>query len=288
MQTIPFTKMHGLGNNYVYIDCFKNVLDEKNLSKMAVAVSDVSTGIGSDGMILIYPSTKADVKMRIFNKDGSEAKNCGNGLRCVAKYAYENNYVSSKIMSIETISGVLEATISEKQGIVDQVSVNMGAPRLSRKQIPMIGNDADQVVQEPFFVSDLGLQVFITAVSMGNPHAVIFVPNIHADLHYTWGPKIERDRRFPERVNVEFVQVESSVKLHFRVWERGSGVTKGCGTGACAAVVAAVLTGHCVRDQDVIVCLEGGNLTIRWQANGHVIMKGPATSIATGILHIPH
>lgn len=282
MQNIPFTKMHGLGNSYIYIDCFKHVLDENSLFQLAVAVSNVSTGLGSDGMILICPSSKADVKMRIFNKDGSEGKNCGNGLRCVAKYFYENNYITSKTMSIETLSGVMLATVELQEGLVDQVSVNMGAPQLARKHIPMRGSELDQVVQEPFYINDLDLQVLITAVSMGNPHAVIFVPNIHLDLHYTWGPKIERDARFPEQVNVEFVQVESPLKLHFRVWERGSGATKACGTGACAALVAAILAGHCYRDQEVTVCLEGGNLTICWQSDGDVIMKGPATLVATG------
>jgi diaminopimelate epimerase len=280
MERIPFTKMHGLGNNYIYIDVFKTELKEENLSDLAIKVSSVYTGIGSDGLILICPSDQAPVKMRIFNNDGSEGKNCGNGLRCVAKYAYENKIVEEKCFKIETLSGLVEANVEVKDGKVSMVTVNMGNPRLSREEIPMLGEPADQIVSEPFQVS--GETLLLTAVSMGNPHGIMYVENIDLAPVTTLGPVIEKDERFPESVNVEFVEIVNEEEIHFRVWERGSGVTQACGTGACAAVVASVLNGKTKRGVETTVHLAGGDLLITWAESGEVYMKGPAEIICKG------
>ncbi|MBA3957964.1 MAG: diaminopimelate epimerase [Parachlamydiaceae bacterium] len=277
MNTLAFTKMHGLGNSYIYIERQKNRhLSEKDLPGLAQAVACPNTGIGSDGLITIEPSSIASIKMRIFNKDGSEAKNCGNGLRCVAKYAFENNLVSSSKMTIETISGIVEAHVEDSH-----VSINMGAPRLCRQDLPMNGAPCDRIIAEPFSICGQKLQ--LTAISMGNPHAVFFVDTQHHNLHRTLGPQIEIDARFPEKTNVEFIWVENDHSLHMRVWERGSGVTQACGTGACAALVAAVLNGFCKKNETVTVHLEGGKLEIVWLDTGAIMMKGPAVTVATGV-----
>ncbi|MGP4108973.1 diaminopimelate epimerase [Virgibacillus sp. L01] len=277
---IPFTKMHGLGNNYIYIDLFKFTIAEEHLSGLAQSVSDVYTGIGSDGMILIQPSDAADVGMRIFNKDGSEGQSCGNGLRCVAKYAYENGIIQREKFQIETRANTVEAKVSVKDGLVHEVTINMGEPILRRQAIPMMGEDSLQVVAEPFTVGAEKLDV--TAVSMGNPHAVFFVDSIDTAPLYELGPIIEKDQRFPDGVNVEFIEVISPKELNFQVWERGSGVTQACGTGACASVVAAVLNGSVKQNQDITVHLAGGDLIINWDDKGSVWMTGGADVIATG------
>lgn len=290
MQEIPFIKMHGLGNCYVYVDCFAHSLREADLSNIAIAVSDVNKGIGSDGMILIGPSSKAAVKMRIFNKDGSEGKNCGNGLRCVAKYAYEKGYVKNNAFPIETLSGIVHAEVQinaanePNKFNTSNVFINMGKPILDRENVPMLGKKSNMVVNEPFDIS--GQNLLLTAVSMGNPHAVFFVSDISNAPYKTLGPIIECDPRFPEKINVEFIEIESPTSIHCRVWERGSGVTQACGTGACAVAVAAILTGRSQKETDIAVHLEGGTLTIRWQNNGEILMKGPATTIATGKLFL--
>lgn len=277
---IEFTKMHGLGNSYIYVDAHKHALSEKWLPELARAVSCPYTGIGSDGLILIGPSHVAAVKMRIFNKDGSEAGNCGNGLRCVAKYAYEHGLVASKKMTIETRSGVVHAEIKRHTEAETLVCIDMGMPRLARHEIPMKGKRTSQVVAEPFEVS--GYQLALTAVSMGNPHAVFFVDEKENRLHSSLGSHIEKDPRFPEGVNVEFVYPESPTSLHCRVWERGSGITQACGTGACAVVVAAVLNNISPENKWITVHLAGGDLQILWHTN--VLMSGPAVTIASGIL----
>ncbi|WP_164668259.1 diaminopimelate epimerase [Virgibacillus doumboii] len=277
---IPFTKMHGLGNNYIYIDLFNFDIAEEHLSGLARNVSNVNTGIGSDGMILIQPSKAADVGMRIFNSDGSEAKSCGNGLRCVAKYAYEQGLVSGEHFHIETIVNIVEAEVKTESGVVQEVTINMGQPVLERSLIPMQGADVPEVIAEPFIVGDQQLNV--TAVSMGNPHAVFFVDSINDAPLYELGPVIEKDQRFPDGVNVEFIETVSRNELNFRVWERGSGITQACGTGACASVVAAVLNEKAKRDEDITVHLSGGDLTIKWDNFGDVWMTGGAEVIATG------
>jgi len=277
---IPFIKMHGLGNSYIYIDLFKYQIEEELLPDIARKVSSVNTGIGSDGMILIHPSDKADVGMRIFNKDGSEGQNCGNGLRCTAKYAYENGIVDKKEFSIETKATIVEAQVVLKEEQVCEITINMGEPILRRKQIPMMGNDDSEVIAESFVINDQKLE--LTSVSMGNPHAVFFVEAIEEAPLYALGPAIEKDSRFPNGVNVEFIEVVSPNELHFRVWERGSGVTQACGTGACASVVASILNQHAKRDEDVLVHLAGGDLTIKWDKKGDVWMTGGAEVIAEG------
>ncbi|MFG6117018.1 diaminopimelate epimerase [Halobacillus sp. MO56] len=280
---IPFIKMHGLGNNYVFVDTFEFNLEEEILPALARKVSDVYTGIGSDGLILIHPSDQAEVGMRIFNKDGSEGRNCGNGLRCVAKYAYDYGLVKDRSFTIEAKSGVVDASVTVEDKKVSSITIDMGKPFLSRSQIPMAGEEKDQVVAESFQVSHHPLE--LTAVSMGNPHAVFFVEDIHTAPLYELGPIITEDRRFPEGINVEFVEVVSKKELHFRVWERGSGVTQACGTGACAAGVASVLNGYSDKNTEILVHLSGGDLVIRWDEDDRVWMTGPADIIATGTFY---
>ncbi|MBU8905395.1 diaminopimelate epimerase [Desertibacillus haloalkaliphilus] len=273
--------MHGLGNNYIYVDLFKESLPEERLADIAVKVADVHTGIGSDGLILVCPSEMAPVKMRIFNNDGSEAKNCGNGLRCVAKFAYEHGYVNERTFKIETLAGLVEATVHTEDGKnVDLVTVDMGEPRLKRKDLPMLGDPEAEVIAEPLELD--GETLAMTAVSMGNPHVIFFVDTIDEAPVTSVGPRLEKHELFPEWVNVEFVEVVSEKELHFRVWERGSGITQACGTGACAAVVAAALNEKVARDQEVIVHLLGGDLNITWTSEGKVLMTGPAETIFKG------
>jgi diaminopimelate epimerase len=282
MKTLKFTKMHGLGNNYIYVNMFEESIEEANLASLAVSVSDPYTGIGSDGMILICSSETAAVKMRIFNNDGSEAKNCGNGLRCVAKYAYENGLTEAKEFMIETLGGLVTANLTtDSQNKVELITVNMGNPILSPEQIPVRGySDKDNIVNEP--VTFAGEELKMTAVSMGNPHAIFFVEKIDEAPLYTLGPVIEKDAMFPDWVNAEFVEIISETEMHFRVWERGSGVTQACGTGACAAAVAAILNGKAKKDTEITVHLAGGDLIINWNSGGDVYMTGPAEVICSG------
>ena len=283
MRSFSFTKMHGLGNSYIYVNMFKERLLEEELPDIARRVANVHTGIGSDGLILICPSDVAPVKMRIFNSDGSEGKNCGNGLRCVAKYAYEHGIVRDEQFEIETLSGLVEARLFVENGKVSSVEVNMGRPRLSREEIPMVGKEKDMVINEP--IEFAGHTYYMTGVSMGNPHAVFYVDHIERAPVTTLGPIIEKDARFPEGINVEFVEVVNDREIHFRVWERGSGVTQACGTGACAAVVASVLNGKTKRNEETVVHLAGGDLYITWKENGDVFMRGGAETICTGVYY---
>ncbi|OOE14125.1 diaminopimelate epimerase [Fictibacillus arsenicus] len=286
MKKMNFTKMHGLGNNYIYVNMFEETIAEADLADLAVAVSNPYTGIGSDGMILICPSEKAPVKMRIFNNDGSEAKNCGNGLRCVAKYAYENGIVEEDEFQIETLGGLVTAKlIVDENHLVSQVTVNMGNPILIPDQVPVKGfSNKSSVINEP--VSFKGNDLNMTAVSMGNPHAIFFVDNIEEAPLHSLGPVIEKDPIFPDWVNAEFVEIVSEQEMHFRVWERGSGITQACGTGACAAAVAAVLNKKAEKNTDITVHLAGGDLIINWQDEGDVLMTGPAEVICTGEYYI--
>ncbi|WZY00607.1 diaminopimelate epimerase [Bacillus sp. FSL W7-1360] len=282
---MKFTKMHGLGNSYIYVNTFEEALLEESLRTLAIKLSNPNTGIGSDGLILIGPSERADVRMRVFNLDGSEAKNCGNGLRCVAKYSFEHGLVSEERFCIETLGGIVSVTVHlDEARIVETVTVNMGAPVLARDAIPMIGEGEERVVNETFVVA--GETVAMTAVSMGNPHAVLFVPDVEVAPVATLGQALSMDVRFPDGVNVEFVEVVSSNEYRFRVWERGSGMTEACGTGACAAVVAGVLNGHTKQGEQVCVHLPGGDLMITWAVDGTVQMQGPATYICTGTVFL--
>ncbi|WLD92682.1 diaminopimelate epimerase [Alkalihalobacillus sp. AL-G] len=285
MNQFKFTKMHGLGNNYIYVDLFHERLSENLLSSIAIDVSNPNTGIGSDGLILICPSEKADVKMRIFNNDGSEARNCGNGLRCVAKYVFEHAIVDKDTFTIETLGGNVHATVHPSKTDEVMVTINMGEPRLKRSDLPMAGSPDDQIINETLevvFPEMKDHEWKMTGVSMGNPHAVFFIKDIDKAPVRTFGPFLEKHHVFPEGVNVEFVEVINNKELHFRVWERGSGITQACGTGACAAVVAAVLNGKTTRDQEVTVHLSGGDLFVTWTAQGEVLMAGPAVTICEG------
>ncbi|MBR0600785.1 diaminopimelate epimerase [Bacillus safensis] len=284
MTSFQFTKMHGLGNNYIYVNQMKEQLPEEQLSEIAIRVSSVYTGIGSDGMILICPSDVAPVKMRIFNNDGSEGKNCGNGLRCVAKYVYEHHIVTDTTFQIETLSGLVKATVHAQDGHVQLVTVDMGKPRFEKEAMPMLGEPTSTTINEPLDFGTANLNG--TAVSMGNPHIVFYLEDIEKAPLHTLGPIIEKHDMFPEGVNVEFVEVVSETELHFRVWERGSGITQACGTGACAAAVSTIVNGKAKKETDMTVHLAGGDLIIRWKDNDHVLMTGPAETICDGTFYL--
>lgn len=285
-----FTKMHGLGNNYLVfsqLDEPENVLDEACYPELSKKLSDVHFGVGSDGIILISASQIADFQMRIFNKDGSEARNCGNGLRCVAKYVYDHGHVKETEFTIETMGGTVGVQVepetgSGRQSRVRSVTVDMGTPGLLKGLIPMIGDPSERPFNELHHYG--GESMRVTSVSMGNPHAIIFTDDVHAVPLERVGPLIEHSPIFPERVNVGWVQVNSPREIEYRVWERGSGVTLACGTGACAAVVAASL--HRLVDlfEPITVRLPGGVLTISWEKDGHVRMRGEADYICCGEL----
>ena len=272
-----FTKMHGAGNDYVYVDCFRESLPESP-EELAQRIADRHTGVGGDGLILICPSKVADARMRMFNADGSEAEMCGNGVRCVAKYVYEHGLAKDNPLSIETGAGVLwlELMLHDKQ--VDRVRVDMGEPVLTAEQIPTTLT-GDPPVDVPLVIGDRELSV--TCVSMGNPHCVTFVEQLSDDWVLSIGPKIETDVHFPNRTNVEFVEVLGRGELRQRTWERGSGETLACGTGACAVTVAGVLSGR--TERQVTIHLTGGDLEIEWNENdNHVYKTGPAIEVFSG------
>lgn len=274
---MKFTKMHGAGNDYVYVDGFTESVDDP--ARLAQAVSDRHFGVGGDGLILILPSTVADVRMRIFNADGSEAEMCGNGLRCVAKYAYDHGLVDRLGITIETGAGLLAvAMVTNAAGRVDRVRVNMGRPRLTRAEIPMSGPPAERVIDQELTVLDRTLR--INCVSMGNPHCVIFVADVANFPVATYGPAIEHHPLFTRRTNVEFVQVLNPGEVRQRTWERGAGETLACGTGAAAVTVAGLLTGH--TGNRLLNHLAGGDLEMAWDGTGEVIMTGPAVEVFTG------
>ncbi|MDR1887668.1 MAG: diaminopimelate epimerase [Prevotellaceae bacterium] len=274
-----FVKMHGTGNDYVYIDCFDQNVD--NPQKLAVEVSDRHKGIGSDGLILIMPSEVCDFRMRMFNADGSEAQMCGNGSRCVGKYVYDRGYTDRKTITLETLAGVKTLELFPVGGKVEKVKVDMGAPVLDAGNIPVVWHDRQLINETVDFEPE---KYALTAVSMGNPHAVIFTEGIdNLDLE-TIGKKIENHPMFSERVNVEFVEIISPVHAKMRVWERGSGETLACGTGACAVEVAAVLNRKLERK--ATVSLLGGDLEIEWnESNSHVYLTGEAVTVFEGIYY---
>jgi diaminopimelate epimerase len=272
-----FTKMHGAGNDYVYVNAFEERLPE-DLPRLAIAVSDRHKGIGSDGLILIRPSPVADARMQMFNADGSEAEMCGNGVRCVAKYVYDHGIARRDPLRIETARGILELRLSTSGGKVTSVRVNMGPPILKAAEIPT-RLPGDPPVLVPLDVAGRELQV--TCVSMGNPHCVTFVDEITDDLVLRVGPQIERHAAFPNRVNAEFIQLVSPSEAIMRVWERGSGETQACGTGACAAAVAGVLAG--LTERRVLMHLPGGDLELEWSPSGEVYLTGPAVEVFEGV-----
>jgi diaminopimelate epimerase len=275
-----FTKMHGAGNDYVYVDCFRNPMphDPAGLSR---AISDRHFGVGSDGLILICPSDKADARMRMFNADGSEAEMCGNGVRCVAKYVYDHGLIRKPTLTVETGRGVLTLDLEINGGTVRQVRVDMGEPILEASLIPTTLT-GDPPVNVPLVV--LGspeTTLRVTCVSMGNPHCISFVEDLTDHLVRGVGPKVERHPAFPRRTNAEFVHVSRADDVNVRVWERGSGETLACGTGACAVAVAGVLTGNTQRR--IVAHLPGGDLQLYWsETDNHVYMTGPATEVFSG------
>lgn len=279
---MKFTKMHGIGNDYVYVDCTKESL--ANPEAVSRFVSDRHFGIGSDGLILIKRSARADFQMDMYNNDGSAGKMCGNGIRCVAKYVYDHGLTDKEEISVDTLSGIKYLKLTIENNEVVKVRVNMGAPVLAPEKIPVKASK-EPVIQEPIEVC--GREWKMTCVSMGNPHAVVFVdmPVVDIVLEQV-GPYFEKHERFPDRVNTEFVQVLDRHTVQMRVWERGSGETLACGTGACATAVAAILNGYC--DRKVTVRLLGGDLDIEWDEKDNcVYMTGPATAVFDGEIVLP-
>jgi len=276
---MKFTKMHGAGNDYLYINCF-DTAEPGDIPALAQAMSDRHFGAGGDGLVLIEPSERADARMRMFNADGSESEMCGNAVRCVAKFVYDHDIARKEQLAIETGRGVLTLQCSVSAGRVDRVRVNMDRPILTSADIPTT-LPGDPPVNAPLHVGGRDLQV--TCVSMGNPHCVTFVDEVNDDWVLNIGPQIEVHQAFPRKINAEFIQVISPAEVRMRVWERGSGETLACGTGACGAVVAGVLAGQ--TDRKVTVHLPGGDLEIEWAESGDVYMTGPAAEIFTGEWH---
>lgn len=279
-MNLNFTKMHGCGNCYLYFNCFEQQIDDP--AALAVRLSDPHFGVGSDGVILICPSDKADARMRMFNADGSEGKMCGNGIRCVGKYLYEHGLVGARTeITVDTLSGVKTLRLTVEDGAVTGVRVNMGAPILAPAEIPA-AFDESPAVRVPLIIDEKLYRV--TAVSMGNPHCVTFLKeDVDALDLEKLGPKFERHPAFPERVNTEFINVVGENELKMRVWERGSGETWACGTGACASAVASVLCGLCDRSKPITLHLRGGDLVIEYNEDA-VYMTGPATNVFDGVL----
>ena len=276
---MKFTKMHGAGNDYIYINCFEEDIVPEEMIDDIIAMSDRHKGIGSDGVIFIMPSKVADARMRMFNVDGSEGKMCGNGIRCVGKYVYEHGISHNNPLQIETASGIKILNLEVVQGNVLTVTVDMGSPILDSKLIPVDLN-IKQVINYPLVINNQ--EYLITCVSMGNPHCVIFTEGIdYLDLE-SIGPLFENNPIFPERTNAEFIEIIDDKTMKMRVWERGSGETLACGTGASASVVAAIYNNIFTRDQEIEVILKGGELYITLTSDNHVFMRGSATEVFTG------
>ena len=273
-----FVKMHGLGNDFAVVDPVAEELAEDQYSQLAERWCDRHFGVGADGLIFVLPSEVADYRMRIFNPDGSEAEMCGNGIRCFGKYVHDRSLSRQNPLRVETLAGIQSLTLNLRNGLVEAVKVDMGEPCLRGSQIPIVGDDSENVVNWPLVVD--GIEHRFTAVSMGNPHCVIFVEDVSRIPLADVGAKVERHTLFPEKTNVHFVQVLSRSSIRMRVWERGAGVTLACGTGACAALIAAVLNGK--TDRRATVHLPGGALEIDWREDNHVAMTGPATEVFDG------
>lgn len=281
---LTFSKMHGIGNDYIYINCFQETVTDPE--KLSIFMSNVRFGVGSDGLVLILPSEVADFRMRIFNADGSEAMMCGNATRCVGKYVYEHGMTDKTEVSLETNSGIKYLTlyVNEATNKVDAVKVDMGKAILKPAEIP-VADDGDRFIAKPVVVD--GVSYDMTCVSMGNPHTVVFLPEIDSLDLEKMGPSFEHHPLFPNRVNTEFIRVIDDHTLQMRVWERGSGETFACGTGACAAAVASVLNGYCKREQEILIHLRGGDLRIIYHNDESVTMIGPATFIFEGKMEYP-
>lgn len=273
---MKFTKMQGCGNDYVYVNLFEEEISDP--PKLAVAVSDRHFGVGSDGLITIGPSDAADFRMRMYNADGSEGEMCGNGIRCVAKYVYDHGMTDQTVISVETGAGIKYLELQTENGKVVSVRVDMGEPILAPAQIPVVADGA-RVVDEPIVVG--GKEWRMTCVSMGNPHAVVFVPDVAGLAIEQYGPSFEHHERFPRRINTEFVQIHSRTEISMRVWERGSAETLACGTGTCASVMACILNDY--TENKVLVHLRGGDLSIEYDPDSrHLFMTGPAVEVFEG------
>lgn len=275
MEEILFTKMHGIGNDYVYIDCMNGC--PANLPQLSIEMSDRHCGVGGDGIILILPSEIADFKMRIFNADGSEAKMCGNGSRCVGKYVFDYGLTDKRLITLETLSGIKTLSLHVRDGKVATVTVDMGEPVIDAELIPVSCASA-QMVEQPIHTT-FGTYA-ITAVSMGNPHGVVFVDDLSKIDVHRLGRELELNPIWPDRANIEFAQIIDKGKITMRVWERGSGETMACGTGACATAVAAAITDRC--GHNATIELLGGTLDIEWGDDGHIYMTGPAATVFEG------
>lgn len=278
---MKFTKMQGIGNDYVYVNCFEEtVADPERVSEI---ISDRHFGIGADGLVLIMPSDKADFRMRMFNADGSEGNMCGNATRCIGKFVYDNHLTDKTSITLETKSGIKKLTLYPENGKVKTVLVDMGKAVLKPADIPM-NVSGDTFINKPITVD--GKEVFITAVSMGNPHAVTYVDDVDSLELEKIGPSFENHPLFPERVNTEFIKILDENTMQMRVWERGSGETWACGTGACAATAASVLNGYFPHDKEITVKLRGGDLFITYKSDGTVLMRGPAETVFTGEIDV--
>jgi diaminopimelate epimerase len=274
---IKFTKMHGLGNDYVYIDCTEEQ-KIKNISSLAQFISNRHFGVGSDGLILICKSDIADFKMRMFNYDGTEAEMCGNGIRCVGKFVYDKGLTKKDNITVETLAGIKKLKFNIKEGNVETVEVDMGEPILEPDKIPVISEEA---IVKNLKIKARENEFKFTCVSMGNPHAITIVDNTKDFNIEKYGPVLEKDEHFPRRANIEFIELVDKNNIKMRVWERGAGETLACGTGACASVVACALNGYIENEANVE--LLGGTLKIRWdKENNHIYMTGPATTVFEG------
>lgn len=275
-----FAKMHGLGNDFIILNCLDETeyIPSKLYHSLSAELCDRHFGIGADGVLLVLPSAQADIRMRIINSDGSEAEMCGNGIRCFARFVYEKGIVPKEVMTIETLAGIMVPRILlDQDGQVSQVEVDMGQPILEKADIPMVGEG--QAISVAIQIEEQTFQ--ITAVSMGNPHCVIFVDDVENFPIEYWGPRIEKSVYFPRKTNVEFVQILNEREVIMRVWERGAAVTLACGTGACATTVACVLNGK--TNRNVTLHLDGGDLQVRWdETDGHLYMTGPAVEVFQG------
>lgn len=278
-----FTKMHGIGNDFIVVNAREEEMEEARLPEISRYLNDRKFGVGGDGLILALPSRIADFRMRMFNPDGTEAEMCGNGIRCFAKYLYDRKMIVEPMLKVETAAGVKTVKLLTRGGKVEAARVDMGTPHLLRSEIPMRGEENDRVVAEPLKVE--GTRYEITAVSMGNPHVVVFLDNLAVFPVAKVGPLIENHKAFPQRTNVQFVQVQGNSELSVRTWERGAGETLACGTGACAAVVASALNNKTGRS--VLTHLPGGDLRIEWVGDNRVMMTGPASEVFEGTLSLP-
>jgi len=277
---MKFTKMQGIGNDYVYFNCFEEKVEDP--SSLSIRLSDRHFGIGSDGIILIEPSSKADCRMDIYNADGSQAMMCGNGIRCVGKYVYDRGLVKKDVLKIDTMSGIKTLRLNIHSGEVISVTVDMGIPYFRASEIPALFSK-DQIIDEPIIVDSVEYR--INCISMGNPHCVIFVKDVNQIDIEKIGPKLECNKIFPNRSNIEFIQIMNEKEITMRVWERGSGETWACGTGACAAAVACAVNKK--TERQVKVHLKGGDLEIHWdEKTNSIFMKGPAEFVFDGTVKI--